>query len=130
MRYFVFLLLISINTITLSAKSKTPSGVDLRDSLVRYAKTLINTPYRSGSKNGNGFDCSGYTSYVYRKFGMNLNGSSGSQVANGKEVDIDNLKKGDLVFFKGHNSKNSRIGHGQGNRWDSAKSRSGSINRK
>jgi len=111
MRYFVFLLLISINTITLSAKSKTPSGVDLRDSLVRYAKTLINTPYRSGSKNGNGFDCSGYTSYVYRKFGMNLNGSSGSQVANGKEVDIDNLKKGDLVFFKGHNSKNSRIGH-------------------
>jgi LysM repeat protein len=111
MRYFVFLLLISINTITLSAKSKTPSGVDLRDSLVRYAKTLINTPYRSGSKNGKGFDCSGYTSYVYRKFGMTLNGSSGSQVANGQEVDIDNLKKGDLVFFKGQNSKNSRIGH-------------------
>jgi LysM repeat protein len=111
MRYLVFLLLISINTITLSAKSKIPAGVDLRDSLVRYAKTLINTPYRSGSKNGNGFDCSGYTSYVYRKFGMTLNGSSGSQVSNGKEVDIDNLKKGDLVFFKGHNSKTSRIGH-------------------
>ncbi|MBP1639484.1 MAG: hypothetical protein H6Q17_1067 [Bacteroidetes bacterium] len=111
MRYFVFLLLLSINAVSLSARSKTPPAGDLRDSLVRYAKTLINTPYRSGAKNGNGFDCSGYTSYVYRKFGMTLNGSSGSQVANGKEVDIDNLKKGDLVFFKGHNSKTSRIGH-------------------
>ncbi|GAT62925.1 LysM peptidoglycan-binding domain-containing protein [Paludibacter jiangxiensis] len=111
MRYLVFLLLISINTVSLSAKGKSSNSVTLRDSLVHYAKTLINTPYRSGSKGPSGFDCSGYTSYVYGKFGMSLNSSSGSQVANGQEVDIDNLKKGDLVFFKGHNNKKSRIGH-------------------
>jgi Cell wall-associated hydrolases (invasion-associated proteins) len=111
MRYLVFLLLISINTVSLSAKGKSSASVTLRDSLVHYAKTLINTPYRSGSKGPSGFDCSGYTSYVYGKFGMSLNSSSGSQVTNGQEVDIDNLKKGDLVFFKGHNNKKSRIGH-------------------
>ena len=111
MRYFVFLLLISINAVSLSAKGRTSGSVTLRDSLVQYAKTLINTPYLSGSKGPSGFDCSGYTSYVYGKFGMSLNSSSGSQVTNGQEVDVDNLKKGDLVFFKGHNSKKSRIGH-------------------
>ncbi|MDP4201414.1 MAG: LysM peptidoglycan-binding domain-containing protein [Bacteroidota bacterium] len=111
MRYLVFLFLISINAVSLSAKGKSSASVTLRDSLVHYAKTLINTPYRSGSKGPSGFDCSGYTSYVYGKFGMSLNSSSGSQVANGQEVDIDNLKKGDLVFFKGHNNKKSRIGH-------------------
>jgi LysM repeat protein len=111
MRYLVFLLLISINAVSLSAKGKSSTSVTLRDSLVHYAKTLINTPYRSGSKGPSGFDCSGYTSYVYGKFGMSLKSSSGSQVANGQEVDIDNLKKGDLVFFKGHNNKKTRIGH-------------------
>ena len=110
MRYFV-LILIWINVFALSAKSHIAPSTDVRDSLVRYAKTLINTPYRSGSKGPSGFDCSGFTGYVYSKFGMPLKSSSGSQVNDGEEVGVEQLKKGDLVFFKGRNSKKSRIGH-------------------
>ena len=111
MRYYVLILSIVLSSVFASAGKSISTPVTLRDSLVQYAKTLINKPYRSGSKGPNGFDCSGYTGYVYGKFGMSLKASSGAQVANGEETDIANLQKGDLVFFKGRNSKSSRIGH-------------------
>jgi len=110
MRYLI-LILIWINVFALSAKGHMAPATDLRDSLVHYAKTLINTPYRSGSKGPNGFDCSGFTSYVYSKFGIPLKASSGSQITDGQQVPFEELKQGDLVFFKGRNSKRSRIGH-------------------
>jgi LysM repeat protein len=110
MRYVITALL-CVNMMAMSVQGANPPGADLRDSLIHYAKTLINTPYRSGSKGPNGFDCSGFTSYVYGKFGKHLNASSGSQVADGNEIDMDQLQKGDLVFFKGRSSKRSRIGH-------------------
>jgi LysM repeat protein len=109
MRHYLFILL-WVNVMAISAHSFQPN-IELRDSLVQYAKTLLHKPYRSGSKGPDGFDCSGFTHYVYQRFGLSLGASSRDQVYNGKEVTPDQLKKGDLVFFKGSNSKRDRIGH-------------------
>ncbi|MGB9615506.1 MAG: LysM peptidoglycan-binding domain-containing protein, partial [Fervidobacterium sp.] len=51
------------------------------------------------------------THYVFQRFGVPLGESSREQVYDGTEVASDQLKKGDLVFFKGSNSRRDRIGH-------------------
>lgn len=110
MRHYLFILL-WVNVMAISAHPFQQNNIELRDSLVQYAKTLLNTPYRSGSKGPNGFDCSGFTHYVFQRFGVLLGESSRQQVYDGNEVATDQLKKGDLVFFKGSNSRRDRIGH-------------------
>lgn len=78
--------------------------------LLDYAATFKGTRYRRGASSPKGFDCSGFTSYVFAKFGYKLNRTSGSQINNGEIVEKDNLKPGDLVFFNGR-KVGKRIGH-------------------
>lgn len=82
----------------------------LQMDLVDYAKNYLGTRYRSGSKGPSAFDCSGFTSFVFRKFGYNLNASSATQSLQGEEVDLKDAEVGDLIFFSGRRiSKN--VGH-------------------
>lgn len=83
----------------------------LRDSVIQYASNYLKTPYRRGGMSPKAFDCSGFSCYVYKNFGYQLNRTSSEQAKNGIEVDKKNLKPGDLVLFKGRNSKANRIGH-------------------
>ena len=78
--------------------------------LLDYAATFKGTRYRSGSSSPNGFDCSGFTSYVFSKFGYSLTRSSRSQINDGDPVEKHNLRPGDLVFFNGR-AVGKRIGH-------------------
>lgn len=78
--------------------------------LLEYAKSFIGTRYRSGSSSPNGFDCSGFTSYVFKNFGYQLTRSSRSQVSDGTPVAKNDLQPGDLVFFNGR-SVGKRVGH-------------------
>lgn len=78
--------------------------------LLNFASTLKGTPYRSGSSSPRGFDCSGFTSYVFRQFGVNLSRSSREQVSNGRRVSRSELRPGDLVFFNGR-ARGNRVGH-------------------
>ena len=78
--------------------------------LLDYAATFKGTRYRSGSSSPNGFDCSGFTSYVFSKFGYSLTRSSSSQINDGDPVEKHNLRPGDLVFFNGR-AVGKRIGH-------------------
>ena len=66
--------------------------------------------YRAGSKGPNAFDCSGFSSYVYRQFGYNLSPSSRAQYTQGTPVDTKSLRKGDLVFFTSRRS-GKNVGH-------------------
>lgn len=80
------------------------------DMVIEEAMRYIGTPYRWGGKTPNGFDCAGFTRYVYSKFGVNLASSAGPQYKQGTKISIDELCKGDLVFWGGR-GKHRGIGH-------------------
>ena len=83
---------------------------NLSDSLINFGKLFLNTPYRYGSGGTANFDCSGFTSHVYRNFGYNLERSSADQANQFPEVAKSQLQPGDLVFFNGRR-RNGRVGH-------------------
>ncbi|GHV33958.1 hypothetical protein FACS18949_09120 [Clostridia bacterium] len=73
----------------------------LRGELIAFAKNYIGTPYASGSMDpARGFDCSGFTTFVFKKFGYSLNRSSHDQILNGTAVSKAELQPGDLVLFR------------------------------
>lgn len=55
--------------------------------------------YRRGQSGPGGFDCSGFTSYVFKNMGIDLGRSSRDQYNQGSPVSFENLQSGDLVFF-------------------------------
>jgi len=82
--------------------------------VVGYAKLFIGTPYRSGGATTAGFDCSGFTMYVYNHFNIKLPHSAKDQTAKGTQVSKSNLKIGDLVFFgKSINHVGMYVGNGK-----------------
>ena len=71
--------------------------------IVEYAKKFIGTPYKyGGSSPTTGFDCSGFTSYVYSNYGISLPRTSGGQAKVGTAVSRSELAPGDLVIYSGH----------------------------
>ncbi|MBD5278443.1 MAG: CHAP domain-containing protein [Bacteroides sp.] len=82
----------------------------LINDLLSEARSHLGKRYSRGSKGPNAFDCSGFSSYVYRQFGYNLSPSSSDQYNQGEKVDRKELRKGDLVFFKGRSLKGG-VGH-------------------
>ena len=77
----------------------------LGQQVVDYTKQYLGTPYVYGGNGPNSFDCSGYTSYVYRHFGYTLNRTASGQLSNGTSVSKSELQPGDLVFFRYNTSK-------------------------
>lgn len=67
--------------------------------VVDVAMQYIGTPYAYGGSSPSGFDCSGFTSYVYRQLGVSLNRTAAGQTGNGYEVSKSELLPGDLVMF-------------------------------
>ena len=81
--------------------AKGPTIDNDRLQVVRTAESLIGSPYRYGGKNKNGFDCSGFTAYVYNKAAdRSIGRSSKEQAKTGKKLKTSQYKPGDLVFFK------------------------------
>ncbi|MCE5172195.1 C40 family peptidase [Paenibacillus profundus] len=60
---------------------------------------LLGITYKYGGTTTNGFDCSGFTKYVFDNFEIDLPRSSSSQFDVGEKVSKDELRPGDLVFF-------------------------------
>ena len=78
--------------------------------LISTAKKYIGTQYRSGGKTPAGFDCSGFTSFIFNQFGYKLSASSSAQFCDGKHINHHEVLPGDLLFFNGREI-GSRIGH-------------------
>ena len=77
-----------------------PPGTD-RDTyaLVGTALGLRGVPYRNGGADPGGFDCSGFTQYVFGRHGVGLPRSVREQFATGRKVRPPDVQEGDLLFF-------------------------------
>jgi len=67
--------------------------------LAGTALSLRGTPYRNGGTDPSGFDCSGFTSYVFAQYGVSLPHAVQEQFRVGKSVKPEDLSPGDIVFF-------------------------------
>jgi poly-gamma-glutamate capsule biosynthesis protein CapA/YwtB (metallophosphatase superfamily)/cell wall-associated NlpC family hydrolase len=79
--------------------------------IIDFSKQFLGLPYRFGSKGVESFDCSGFTSFVFGNFGYEIGANCISQIRQGMKVMMDELRTGDLIFFKGRNSKSNKAGH-------------------
>lgn len=68
------------------------------DELIAFAKQYLGVPYVWGGTSPNGFDCSGFTQYVFRSIGINLPRVSRDQQDVGTRISPYDVQKGDLVF--------------------------------
>lgn len=71
---------------------------------------VIGVDYDYGGTTTGGFDCSGFTGYVFKKLGISLPRSSKEQFQRGKKVARDDLRAGDLVFFNTSGHGVSHVG--------------------
>lgn len=90
--------------------TKPSAEVRLRQQIITEATKHKGVPYKYAGKSPKGFDCSGFTYYVFGKQDIQLNASSGAQSKQGKEVPIKKAKQGDLLFF-GREGRQGRIQH-------------------
>lgn len=77
-----------------------------------YALQFLGSRYVYGGSSPSGFDCSGFTSYIYKQFGYKINRSASDQLDNGTPVSRSELQPGDLVMFKksGSSKRASHVG--------------------
>ena len=102
----------------LGAAGATPDGAVVAPparygGVVGIAMRYLGVPYRwGGASPSGGFDCSGFTMYVFAQIGVSLPHYTGSQYAMGTPVSRDQLQAGDLVFFNGLGHMGIYIGGG------------------
>lgn len=78
--------------------------------VVDYAKQFLGYPYVVGGKTPKtGFDCSGFTRYIYLNFGYSLGATAATQNNIGTEVSKENLEPGDLILF--YDEAKTKTGH-------------------
>lgn len=77
--------------------------------VVQLAKKYLGTPYVYGGSSPSGFDCSGFTSFIYKQLGYSINRTAHAQLSNGIAVSKNELQPGDLVMFK--REGNSQVHH-------------------
>jgi len=81
------------------------------DLLRRIAKTKLGKRYVWGAVGPRTFDCSGFTSYVYKKTGVNIPRTSRAQSKYGKYIKRSHLRPGDLIFFDTSRRKKGYVNH-------------------
>ena len=89
---------------------KTSANTD-RELLVDYAKQYLGVPYLyAGNDPKKGFDCSGFVSYVFKNFDINLPRSSSGYKDLGKALEPEDFKVGDILVFYGYKD-HTIVGH-------------------
>lgn len=83
----------------------------IAENLTEFAATFLGRRYVWGATGPKNFDCSGFTSYVFRNQGIELPRTSRMQYTQGEKVDRSDLKAGDLMFFSSPRSGKGTVGH-------------------
>lgn len=91
---------------------KADSAFSRGDSIVAYAMTYLGKPYKYGCcKPDAGFDCSGFTYYVFSHFNINVPRASAAYANAGKEIPLAQARRGDIIVFTGTNANIRKPGH-------------------
>ncbi len=90
-----------LSLIERDAKRSAPQPLPIAQQIIAKAKTYLGLPYSwGGTSPSTGFDCSGFTQYVFGQFGISLDRVSQDQATQGNPVaSMSDLQTGDLVFF-------------------------------
>jgi cell wall-associated NlpC family hydrolase len=94
-------------TETASTETATPAAAAIPASangsaIIDAASRYVGVPYVSGGSTPSGFDCSGFTSYVFAQVGISLPRTSGAQASAGTVVSRADAQPGDLIYSPGH----------------------------
>ena len=84
------------------AQNTAPPASVEGNAILEKAATLVGTPYRLGGTSRNGFDCSGFTQYVFGALGVDLPRTSRAQMNAGTVVSRSEAQPGDLIWSPGH----------------------------
>jgi cell wall-associated NlpC family hydrolase len=88
------------------------TGNILPSEVIWYAQSLKGVPYKYGSIDpAQGFDCSGFITYVFNHFGINVPRTSVNFTFAGHEVDLKDARAGDLILFTGTDTTGHIVGH-------------------
>jgi hypothetical protein len=98
----VLLLLYIINSIVYT--------LDIQKEIIQPGQSLVGTAYRNGGVTPTGFDCSGFVTYLYKKYVPELPRVSRNMADFGDSVRRDSIIPGDLIFFA-TGSSSGRITH-------------------
>lgn len=91
-----------------SRDAKTNNKELTTNEIAEYARLFL--PDKPNWKRGKWMDCSGYTHYVYKQFSIKIPSSSSKQFQSTKRLTIEDLRKGDLVFFNTNKNGVSHVG--------------------
>ena len=93
-------------------KSNFQKKTEVREQLVKFSEKFLGVPYLYASSDPQvGFDCSGFINYVYKSFNFNVPRTTKDFSNFGMNVEINEVKKGDLLIFTGTEPNSMEIGH-------------------
>ncbi len=111
MKLFFYVFIVYFITFSIfSYESNLEKKITVKDKeeIVKIAKQYLGYPYKSGGNTPNGFDCSGFTQFVYKKAGYVLPRTTSDQYFYLEPIKIP--QKGDLVFFTIYRNQVSHVG--------------------
>ena len=118
---FLFIVLLILFASSLHSQNVAPLPIEEiteireaninRQEVIEFAKTYMGTTYRyAGSQPSTGFDCSGFTYYVFKHFNINLPRGSSQFKLLGSAQKPEDFKVGDILVFYGYRDTKN-IGH-------------------
>ncbi len=88
-----------------------PDLPDVAGDLAAYAAQFLGRRYVFGATGPKAFDCSGFTSHVFKQAGIELNRTSRMQYTQGEAIAHSDIQPGDLMFFSSPRSGKGKVGH-------------------
>lgn len=97
-------------TVVKSGDYSEAKASPFRTRVVNYGEKFVGTNYKyAGQSPKTGFDCSGFTSYVLKEYGVIASPASAIQATEGRPVPLDKVLPGDLIFFGESKKKISHV---------------------